>query len=177
MKVEHPIFPPKLVDPGEFIISCLLKDSVMYNGLANSGASLNVMPLALYKRSGLPDLAPTTISISLYDQAKKRPVGMAEDVHVRIGDMNFLADFVVMDVEEDTDVPLIFERPFLFTARMLVDDEASKLTLREGDKSVTLMRKKRRNLPTKVMGYLGTVVTVKTNCDPLDTPVEKDKAL
>ncbi|XP_071699955.1 uncharacterized protein [Rutidosis leptorrhynchoides] len=77
IKVEHPVFPPKLGDPG------------------------------------FPDLSPTTISISLYDQAKKHPVGMAEDVHVRIGDMNFLANFVVMDVEEHR-CPSYFRESFSF---------------------------------------------------------------
>ena len=50
----------------------------------------------------------------------------------------FLADFVVMDMDEDTQVPLLLGRPFLATGATLIDVKKGELTLRVGDEAVHL---------------------------------------
>ncbi|GJV40975.1 reverse transcriptase domain-containing protein [Tanacetum coccineum] len=64
------------------------------------------------------------------------PFGVAEDVIVKVGKFHFLADFVVVDYDVDPRVPLILERPFLRTARALVDVFGEELILRDGDEKL-----------------------------------------
>ncbi|GKC89779.1 reverse transcriptase domain-containing protein [Tanacetum coccineum] len=75
--------------------------------------------------------------LKLADQSTTRPTGIAEDVFVRVGKFHFLADFVVVDYVVDPRVPLILGRPFLRTARALIDVYGEELTLRVIDEAIT----------------------------------------
>nr|GEV82586.1 retrovirus-related Pol polyprotein from transposon 17.6 [Tanacetum cinerariifolium] len=89
--------------------------------LANLSASINLMPFSMWKRLSLPDLTPTCMTLELADRSISRPVGVAEDVYVKVGSFQFLTDFVVVDFDADPRVPLILERSFLMTGRDLID--------------------------------------------------------
>nr|GFD45108.1 reverse transcriptase domain-containing protein [Tanacetum cinerariifolium] len=65
------------------------------------------------------------------------PVGVAEDVYVKVGSFHFPADFVVVDFEADPRVPLILGRSFLKTGRALIDVFEGELTLRVGKEAIT----------------------------------------
>ena len=78
----------------------------------------------------------TTISLQLADQSIKYPCGIIEDVLVRVDKFFFLADFVVLDMEEDQEVPLILGRPFLATGRALIDVQKGELILRVNKENV-----------------------------------------
>nr|GEU32174.1 hypothetical protein [Tanacetum cinerariifolium] len=69
----------------------------------------------------LPDLTPTCITLELADHSISHPVGVAEDVYVKLGSFHFSADFVVVDFDADPRVPLILGRSFLKTRRALID--------------------------------------------------------
>ncbi|GJR19947.1 reverse transcriptase domain-containing protein [Tanacetum coccineum] len=71
----------------------------------------------------LPKLVPTRMTLKLANRSIAYPAGIAEDVFVQVGKFTFPADFVVIDYNVDPYVPLILGRPFLRTARALVDDE------------------------------------------------------
>ncbi|GJY63735.1 reverse transcriptase domain-containing protein [Tanacetum coccineum] len=60
-----------------------------------------------------------------------------EDVFVKVGKFHFLADFLVVDYVVDPRVPLILGRPFLKTARALIDVYGEELTLRVDDEAIT----------------------------------------
>nr|GFA80956.1 reverse transcriptase domain-containing protein [Tanacetum cinerariifolium] len=75
--------------------------------------------------------------LELADRSIIRPTGNAEDVFVRVGKFHFLVDFVVVDYVVDPRVPLILRRPFLRTARALIDIYGEELTLRVGDEAIT----------------------------------------
>ncbi|GKA67371.1 reverse transcriptase domain-containing protein [Tanacetum coccineum] len=75
--------------------------------------------------------------LELADRFTTRPTDIAEDVFVRIGKFHFLADFVVVDYVVDPRVPLILRRPFLRTARALIDVYGEELTLRVSDEAIT----------------------------------------
>ena len=66
----------------------------------------------------------------------KIPKGIIEDVLVKVGNFIYPVDFVILDMDENRDVPLILRRPFFATARAMIDVEASKLTLRIGDEEL-----------------------------------------
>ncbi|GJV93778.1 reverse transcriptase domain-containing protein [Tanacetum coccineum] len=105
--------------------------------LADLGASINLMPLSVWKKLSLPKLTPTCMTLELVDRSISQPIGIAEDVYVKVGKFKFLADFVVVDFDADPRVPLIPERSFLKTGRALIDVYEGELTLRVGKEAVT----------------------------------------
>ncbi|GJU77522.1 reverse transcriptase domain-containing protein [Tanacetum coccineum] len=66
------------------------------------------------------------------------PVGIARDVFVLVGKFIFPVDFIIVDYESDPRVPLILGRPFLRTARALIDIHGEEMILRDGDERLTL---------------------------------------
>ncbi|XP_071700058.1 uncharacterized protein [Rutidosis leptorrhynchoides] len=130
-------YSPKLGDTGRFTVPCYLQDVQISNALVDLGASVNLMNYSLFKKLGLKDIRPTRITIQLVDRSVKLPRGFAEDVLVRVDMFNFPVNFVIMDIEEDTKVPLILGRPFLNTAKAIIDVHEKSLKLRVGTEEVT----------------------------------------
>nr|GEV29382.1 hypothetical protein [Tanacetum cinerariifolium] len=93
--------PKKLGDPGKFLIPCDFPRMAECLALANLGTSINLMPLSVWNKLSLPDLSPTCMTLELADRSISRPVGVDEDVFVKVGTFNFLADFVVVDFVAD----------------------------------------------------------------------------
>ncbi|GKB06838.1 reverse transcriptase domain-containing protein [Tanacetum coccineum] len=108
--------PEKLGDPGKFLIPCDFPEIVECLALADLGASINLMPLSIWKKLSLPELTPTRMILELAERLTTSPSGIAEDVFVKVGKFHFPADFVVVDYVVDPRVPLILGRPFLRTA-------------------------------------------------------------
>ncbi|GKC78160.1 reverse transcriptase domain-containing protein, partial [Tanacetum coccineum] len=107
------------------------------SALADLGASINLMPLSVWKRLSLPELTTTHMTLELADRSITRPKGVAEDVLVKVGKFHFPADFVVVDFDADPRVPLIFDRPFLRTSRALIDVYGEEITVRFNDEAIT----------------------------------------
>ncbi|GJW69141.1 reverse transcriptase domain-containing protein [Tanacetum coccineum] len=105
--------------------------------LADLGASINLMPLSVWKKLSLSELTPTCMTLELADRSISQPIGIAEDVYVKVGKFQFPADFVVVDFDADPRVPLILGRSFLKTGRALIDVYEGELTLRVGKEAVT----------------------------------------
>ncbi|GJY63219.1 reverse transcriptase domain-containing protein [Tanacetum coccineum] len=129
--------PEKLGDPDKFLIPCDFPELVECLALADLGASINLMPLSIWKKLSLPELTPTQMILELADRSTTSPSGIAEDVFVKVGKFHFPADFVVVDYVVDPRVPLILRRPFLRTARALIDVYGEELTLRVDDEAIT----------------------------------------
>ncbi|GJT88090.1 reverse transcriptase domain-containing protein [Tanacetum coccineum] len=129
--------PEKLGDPGKFLIPCDFPGMDECLALADLGASINLMPLSVWKKLSLPELTPTCMTLELADRTISQPIGIAEDVYVKVGKFQFLADFVVVDFDADPRVPLILGRSFLKTGRALIDVYEGELTLRVGKEAVT----------------------------------------
>ncbi|GKA26530.1 reverse transcriptase domain-containing protein [Tanacetum coccineum] len=130
-------FPEKLGDPGRFLIPCDFPEMDECLALADLGASINLMPLSVWEKLNLPDLTKTRMILELADRTISTPTGIAEDVFVKVGTFLFPADFVVVDYIADPRVPLILGRPFLRTARALIDVHGEQMTLRHDDQSIT----------------------------------------
>ncbi|GJT56277.1 reverse transcriptase domain-containing protein [Tanacetum coccineum] len=133
--IPPPLSPfPKVVErepevTKDTIVECL--------ALADLGASINLMPLSIWKKLSLPELTPTQMILELADRSTTSPSGIAEDVFVKVGKFHFPANFVVVDYVVDPRVPLILKRPFLRTTRALIDVYGEELTLRIDDKTIT----------------------------------------
>nr|GEU30520.1 hypothetical protein [Tanacetum cinerariifolium] len=129
--------PKKLGDPRKFLIPCGFSE-LKCKALADLGTSINLMPLFVWKKLGLPELIFTRMTLELANRAICTPAGIARDVFVPVGKFTFLADFVIVDFESDPRVPLILGRPFLRTARALIDVHGEEMILRDGDERLTL---------------------------------------
>ncbi|GJT26986.1 reverse transcriptase domain-containing protein [Tanacetum coccineum] len=129
--------PEKLGDPGKFLIPCDFPELDECLDLADLGASINLMPLSIWKKISLPELTPMQMILELADRSTTRPAGIAEDVFVKVGKFHFPTDFVVVDYVVDPRVPLILERPFLRTRRALIDVYGEELNLCHDDEAVT----------------------------------------
>ncbi|GJR78210.1 reverse transcriptase domain-containing protein [Tanacetum coccineum] len=94
--------PKKLRDPGKFLIPCDFPGMEECLALADLGASINLMPLSVWKKLSLPELTPTCMTLELADRSITKPIGIAEDVYLKVGKFKFPADFVV----ENYDLPV-----------------------------------------------------------------------
>ncbi|GJZ11494.1 reverse transcriptase domain-containing protein [Tanacetum coccineum] len=124
-------------DPGKFLIPCDFPGMDECLALADLGASINLMPLSVWKKLSLPELTPTCMTLELADRSITQPIGIAKDVYLKVGKFKFPADFVVVDFDADPRVPLILGRSFLKTGRALIDVYKGELTLRVGKEAVT----------------------------------------
>ncbi|GKA88906.1 reverse transcriptase domain-containing protein [Tanacetum coccineum] len=124
--------PIKLGDPGSFLIPCNFNKTFSCNALSDLGASINLMPYSLYAKLSLETLKPTKMSVRLADRSFQYPVGIAENMLVEVGKFTFLADFVIIEMEEDSKIPLILGRPFLHTANAVIRVKQKQLNLGVG---------------------------------------------
>ncbi|GJZ13961.1 reverse transcriptase domain-containing protein [Tanacetum coccineum] len=129
--------PEKLGDPGKFLIPCDFPGMDECLALADLGASINLMPLSVCKKLSLPELTPTCMTLKLADRSISQPIDIDEDVYVKVGKFQFLADFVVVNFDADPRVPLILGRSFLKTGCALINVYKGELTLRVGKEAVT----------------------------------------
>ncbi|GJT01720.1 reverse transcriptase domain-containing protein [Tanacetum coccineum] len=129
--------PEKLGDSCRFTIPCDFS-KLKCQGLADLGASINLMPLSVFHRLGFTNLESTQMTLELANRQLCRPDGICKDVLVPVGKFTYPADFVVVDYVPDEQIPLILGRPFLRTARALIDVYDEKLILRDGNESLTL---------------------------------------
>ncbi|PHT34621.1 hypothetical protein CQW23_26421 [Capsicum baccatum] len=104
--------------------------------LCDLGASINLMPLSIYKKLGLGDPTPTNMRLMMADRSVKRPVGILNDVLVKVYSFIFPVDFVILDCEVDSEVPIILGRPFLATRSVLIDMRDNELLFRLNDEVV-----------------------------------------
>ncbi|KAK8933442.1 hypothetical protein KSP39_PZI015251 [Platanthera zijinensis] len=129
--------PKKLKDPGSFTIPCSIGMTFSGRALCDLGASINLMPLSIYTRLGIGEITPSSLTLQLADRSLAFPKGIVEDVLVKVANFIFPADFVVLDMDEDEEVPIILGRPFLATGRTLIDVHKGELTMRVNDEEVT----------------------------------------
>ncbi|XP_058002337.1 uncharacterized protein LOC131179495 [Hevea brasiliensis] len=125
--------PPKLKDPRSFSIPCHIKESCFAKTVCDLGASVSLMPLSIYEKLNMGDLKLTHISLHLADRSIKYPEEILDNVPLKVGKFYIPIDFVILDMEEDANIPIILERPFLVTASALIDVKVKKLTLKVRD--------------------------------------------
>ncbi|GKA91142.1 reverse transcriptase domain-containing protein [Tanacetum coccineum] len=150
--------PEKLEDPGKFLIPCALQELDRTNALADFGASINLLPHSIYKQLGLGALKPTRMTLELANRSVTHPMGIAEDVVVRVDGFTFLADFVVVNFEPDPRVPIILGRPFLRTAKALIDLYEEKLTLRVGSDELVFYAEKSEKSKNKQFAHAISII-------------------
>ncbi|KAL4284592.1 hypothetical protein GQ457_16G007950 [Hibiscus cannabinus] len=130
--------PPKLKDPGSFIIPCVISNHYVGKALCDLGASINLIPKSIFQRLGIGKARPTTVMLQLADRSYVHPEGKIEDILVRFDKFIFPADFIILDCEADEHAPIILGTPFLGIGRTLLDVDKGQLTMRVNEQQVTL---------------------------------------
>ncbi|GJV35255.1 reverse transcriptase domain-containing protein [Tanacetum coccineum] len=107
-------FPPKYRDPRSFLIQCNFSKVFLCNALADLGASIRLAVISF-----------------------QHPIGIVENMLVEVGKFIFPVDFVILEIEKDSKVPLILGRPFLHTADAVIRVKQKQLNLGVGTERMT----------------------------------------
>ncbi|XP_006577404.1 uncharacterized protein [Glycine max] len=131
------ILPQKFKDLRSVTIPCSIGIVSVGKALIDLGASINLMPLSMCRRIRNLKIVPTKMTLELEDCSFMRSYGVVEDVLVKVQQFIFLVDFVIMDIEGDSNVFLILGRPFMLTAKCVVDMGKGNLEMSLEDQKVT----------------------------------------
>ena len=93
--------PTKVKDLRSFTIPCSIVTRYTGRTLCDLGASINLMPMSVFKQLGVGECRPTTITLQLADRSHAYPEGKIEDVLVNVYKFIFPVDFIVLDFEAD----------------------------------------------------------------------------
>ncbi|XP_070045963.1 uncharacterized protein [Nicotiana tomentosiformis] len=127
---------PKLEDPGAFMIPCIIESAEFAKSLCDLGLSINLMPYSVSNTLGIGKSRPTSMRLQMDDRTIKIPLGVIENVLVRVDKFILPADFINLDCKVDYEVPIILGIPFLATGKALCDIENRELTIQVGDEKV-----------------------------------------
>ncbi|WZZ68238.1 hypothetical protein YC2023_079608 [Brassica napus] len=130
--IQRMTVPRKLEDPGSFTLPCAIGPLTFEKCLCDLGASVSLMPLSIAKKLGFTQYKKCKISLVLADRSVKLPIGILEDLPVKIGNCEVPTDFVVLEMDEEPRDPLIFGRPFLATAGAMVNVRDGTIDLHLG---------------------------------------------
>ncbi|XP_019250884.1 PREDICTED: uncharacterized protein LOC109229785 [Nicotiana attenuata] len=128
-RIQHKL-PQKLKDPGSFTIPVRIGEFDVGRALCDLDASINLMPLSVFKQSGLGAPRPTTVMLQLADTSYVYPEGVIEDVLLQIGKFIFPASFIILDYVADELVTIILGRLLLATADAIIKVRKGKMILR-----------------------------------------------
>ena len=132
----------KYKDPGCPTISVNIGGFSVEKALLDLGASVNLLPYSMYKKLGLGELKPTSITLSLADRSIKIPKGTIENVLIQVDKFYYLVDFVVLDTEPvavgANHVPIILGRPFLATSNAIRNYRNGVIQLTFGNRTLEL---------------------------------------
>nr|XP_025685165.1 uncharacterized protein LOC112785958 [Arachis hypogaea] len=146
--------PPKLKDPGSFVVSCTIGKMTLDKALCDLGASINLMPLSMMRKLTIEELKPTRISLVMADRSIKTPNKIVENLLVKVGDFIFPADFVILDTEEERNNSIILGRPFLATARAIIDVEKGEMIFRVHNEQMVINVFKSMQHPPELEDHL-----------------------
>ncbi|XP_071925471.1 uncharacterized protein [Coffea arabica] len=140
--------PPKLKDPGSFSIPCTIANVDFSKALCDLGASVSLIPLTVARQLGLHELKRTNITLQLADRSIRYPLGVLENVLIKVQKFIIPVDFVVLDMEEDISMPIILGRPFLATAGTIIDVKNGKLKFQVGEEEVEFNLNEMKKYPS-----------------------------
>ncbi|XP_047257578.1 uncharacterized protein LOC124889649 [Capsicum annuum] len=123
----------KKSDPGAVTIPCIIGTMEFTKALCDLGASVNLMPLTIYKKLGQWNPTPTNIRLVMADRSVKRPVGILYDALVKVSNFIFPVDFIILDCEVDFEVPIILGQPFLAIGSVFIDLRVNELLFKVND--------------------------------------------
>jgi len=128
--------PPKFGDPGSFSIPCVIGSEAIDKAMCDLGASVSLLPLPLFNKIVIGELKPTEVTLKLADRTNIHPVGFIEDIPIEVGGIYIPTDFIVLNMDEDDQVPIILGRPYLATAGAMIGVKGGMIALRVSNEMV-----------------------------------------
>jgi len=98
-----------------------INDLFVGNALLDLGSSINLVPLTMLRQISDLEVKPTKMQLQLVNKTVKHPYGVVEDVLMKVDMFIFPVDFVILDMKEDEEVPLILDIPFIKTVKVIMD--------------------------------------------------------
>nr|XP_027086658.1 uncharacterized protein LOC113708398 [Coffea arabica] len=157
--------PQKCKDPGMFTIPCIIGNQRIEKSMLDLGASINVMPLSIFKVLNLGPLKETRVIIQLADRSNVYPEGLVEDVLVKVNEFIFPVDFYIVDMNDEysTDSAVILlGRPFMSTARTKIDVHEGTLSVEFDGEKVTfnIFDAMKHPVDTESVNFVGMTNTI-----------------
>ncbi|XP_026449842.1 uncharacterized protein LOC113350000 [Papaver somniferum] len=130
--------PPKCKDPDSFDILVVIGNKRSGKAMLDLGASVNVIPTSIYESLNLGPLKETRIVLELTDRTNVYPRGIIEDVLVKVNPLVFPADFCVLEMDSGSDafISLLLGRPFMKTAKTVINVDKGTLTMEFDDEKI-----------------------------------------
>ncbi|GJT23032.1 RNA-directed DNA polymerase, eukaryota, reverse transcriptase zinc-binding domain protein [Tanacetum coccineum] len=166
--------PPKVMNPRNFTLSCTI-GSLNFYAMADLGASVNVIPKSMFEHLKLAQLKKTGMVVEMVDMMKRSPIGIVENVLVKIDKFLFPSDFMVMDMLNTRNETIILGRSFLLIIHAEIDVFNKEISLGIGGDRVTFdMDKKSHNFTTPV-GKIYMMNTIHNEESPslISTPSDR----
>lgn len=110
--------------------------------LCDLGVSINLMLISIFQKLELCEMKSTIFFLHMKDKSIKYLVGILKDVPIRIGRLFIHTDLVIMEMEEDSQIPIILGRPFLGTVGAIINVKHGKLTFEVGDDKIEFVMAK-----------------------------------
>ncbi|GJV01805.1 putative reverse transcriptase domain-containing protein [Tanacetum coccineum] len=123
------------INPGGFTLPCTISNLKIYV-MADVGAGINMMPISLFKHLKLINFKKTSMVVEMADMTKKAPLGIVENIPVKIDKFLFRSDFVVIDTLEGPNETILLGRPFLATIHAQIDVFRGEISLGIGNEKV-----------------------------------------
>jgi len=134
--------PIKYKDPSYPTLSIIIGDELIHRALLDLGASVNLIPSIEYERLELGEMKPSKVVIQLADRLTRVPRGIIKDVLIRVGEIFYPVDFVVIENGKVSNlasqVHVILGSPFLATANALINCRNSMMRLSFDNMTVKL---------------------------------------
>ncbi|GKE19415.1 zinc finger, CCHC-type containing protein, partial [Tanacetum coccineum] len=125
---------------GKFKIPCSTGGLKHVNALVDQVFDVNIMPYSTYMKLTDEKPAETNIILSLASHSYIYPLGIAEDVLVKVAKHVYPVDFMILDIKEDEKRPFILEVPFLTTTKAVIKFDKGTITLRSGKCKISFHR-------------------------------------
>ncbi|XP_042059486.1 uncharacterized protein LOC121803993 [Salvia splendens] len=135
--------PAKRRDPGSCVIPCEMGDKEFPKCLLDQGSGISLMALKTARSIGLEArIEPIDIDLQLADRSIVKPKGIIEDVLVKVDRFVLPVDFIVLEMEEDKDMPILFGRPFLATGDVVIETKTNTVMFRVDGENVVIKQEK-----------------------------------
>ncbi|XP_021743980.1 uncharacterized protein LOC110710024 [Chenopodium quinoa] len=175
----HNDLPKKMKNPSNLSIPCKINGKLFQNTLCDLGAIVRIIPYSVFRKLKLGELLPTNMTLQLADRSIKFSKGGVEDVPLKIGAFTIPVDFIVLEIAEDDNIPIILGKPFLDTLGTLIDVKGALITLRVGNNKASFELKPMHESLSLVNGIM-CMISSSTNkvlevCDDVPLIVACDK--
>ncbi|GKD71808.1 reverse transcriptase domain-containing protein [Tanacetum coccineum] len=167
--------PPKEINPLNFTIPYTI-GSLNFYVMSDLGASINVIPKSMFEHLKLARLKKTDMLVEMADMTKKAPIGIVENILVKINKFLFPSDFVVIDMLSMRDETMILGRPFLATIHAEIDIFNKEISLGIWDDKVTFDMDKKIHNFTTLIGKIYMINSIHNDESPSLSNAQSDKS-